>query len=148
MAEGKPVLMQETGASEDGATARDIARYLRLTLASTWAEGASGYFWWCTHDIKPGYRVRIPGFFPSTRSRASGTGASSPGEQRLGLLTVDNREKPSAGEYRRLARLLGELGTGWEDRLPVVYVLAPATDDTSARCWTSSSPSSCSSAPT
>jgi hypothetical protein len=50
-------------------------------------------------------------------------------EQSLGLLTTDNREKPSATEYRRLGRLLVELGTGWEDRLPVLYVLAPATDE-------------------
>lgn len=129
MAEGRPVLMQETGASEDGATARDVARYLRLTLASTWAEGASGYFWWCTHDIKPDYEVRIPGVFLEYSIESQRDRRPSPGEQRLGLLTADNREKPSAGEYRRLARLLGELGTGWEDRLPVVYVLAPATDD-------------------
>ena len=46
-------------------------------------------------------------------------------EQSLGLLAIDNREKPSAAEYRRLARFLDGLGTGWEDRLPVVYVLAP-----------------------
>jgi hypothetical protein len=129
MAEGKPVLMQETGVPEDQATPLDIARYLRLTLASAWAEGASGYFWWCTHDIRPGYRVRTDGFFPKYSLEDQRDGHLSPGEQSLGLLTVENREKPSAAEYRRVARLLGELGTGWEDRLPVVYVLAPANDD-------------------
>ena len=123
--------MQETGASEDGATAADVARYLRLTLASTWAEGASGYFWWCSHDIKPEYEVRIPWPLPRVLGRAaSGTGAPSPGEQRLGLLTADNREKPSAGEYRRLARLLRRAGhRAGKTGLPVAYVLAPATDD-------------------
>jgi hypothetical protein len=129
MAESKPVLMQETGVPEDQATPLDIARYLRLTLASAWAEGASGYFWWCTHDIRPAYRVRVDGFFPKYSLEDQRDGHLSPGEQGLGLLTVENREKLSAVEYRRAARLLGELGTGWEDRLPVVYILAPATDD-------------------
>ena len=129
MAEGKPVLMQETGASEDQATPLDIARYLRLTLASTWAEGATGYFWWCTHDIRPGYRARTDGFFPKYSLKGQQDGRLSAMERSLGLLTSDNREKPSAAEYRRLARLLDGLGTGWEDRLPVVYVLAPATDE-------------------
>jgi Cellulase (glycosyl hydrolase family 5) len=129
MAEGKPVLMQETGASEDQATPRDVASYLRLTLASTWAEGASGYFWWCSHDIEPAYRVAIDGFFPKYSLASQADGRLGPMEQSLGLLTVDNREKASAAEYGRLAALLAILGAGWEDRLPVVYVLAPATDD-------------------
>jgi hypothetical protein len=129
MAEGKPVLMQETGASEDQATREDVARYLALTLASSWAEGAIGYFWWCTHDIRPGYRVTIDGFFPKHSLASQRDGRLSPMEQTLGLLTVDNREKPSAGEYSRAGRLLARLGTGWEDRLPVAYVLAPATDE-------------------
>ena len=129
MAEEKPVLMQETGASEDQATPVDIARYLRLTLASTWAEGATGYFWWCTHDIRPGYQARVDGFFPKYSLKSQQDGRLSAMEQSLGLLTSDNREKPSAVEYRRLARFLDGLGTGWKDRLPVVYVLAPATDE-------------------
>jgi hypothetical protein len=42
---------------------------------------------------------------------------------------VDNREKEAAAEYRRLVRVLDGLGTGWANRLPTVYVLAPADDD-------------------
>jgi hypothetical protein len=129
MAEGKPVLMQETGASEDQATRADVSRYLGLTLASAWAEGATGYFWWCSHDVGPGYRATIDGFFPQYSHTSQRDGSLSPMEQSLGLLTVDNREKPQAREYRRLAGLIATLGTGWQDRLPVVYVLAPATDD-------------------
>jgi hypothetical protein len=129
LAEGKPVLMQETGASEDQATPDDIARYLGLTLASAWAEGALGYFWWCTHDIKPGYQVKVDGFFPQHSLAGQRDGRLSPMEASLGLLTVDNREKPSAAEYRRVGALLAKLGNGWEDRLPVAYVLAPANDD-------------------
>jgi hypothetical protein len=129
MAEGKSVLMQETGASDDQATAGDVARYLGLTLASTWAEGASGYFWWCSHDIRPGYRAPIDGFFPKYSLASQRDGSLSPMERSLGLLSVDNREKASAAELRRVGGLLATLGTGWEDRLPVVYLLAPATDE-------------------
>jgi hypothetical protein len=128
-AEGKPVLVQETGASEDQATPADIARYLRVTLASAWAEGATGYFWWCSHDIRPDYLVRTPGFFPRYSLPDVADGRLSAMERSLGLLTVENTEKPAAGAYRRLGGLLEELGTGFEDRLPVVYVLAPASDD-------------------
>ncbi len=91
MAEGKPVLMQETGASEDQATPLDVARYLRLTLASAWAEGAAGYFWWCTHDIRPGYQARVDGFFPKYSLKGQQDGRLSAMEQSLGLFTFDNR---------------------------------------------------------
>ncbi len=130
MAQGKPVLMQETGASEAQATPRDVARYLGLTMASAWAEGAAGYFWWCTHDIRPSYRARAAdGYFPQYSAPGQRDGSFSPMELTLGLLTVENREKPATVEYRRMAALLERLGTGWEDRLPVVYVMAPATDE-------------------
>jgi hypothetical protein len=129
MAEGKPVLMQETGASEQGTTAADVARYLRLTMASTWAEGATGYFWWCTHDVRPEYEVGTPGLFLKYSVAGQQDRRPSAAERRMGLLTTGNREKAAAREYRRLARLLQALGTGWEDLLPVVYVVAPADDD-------------------
>lgn len=41
---GKPVLVQETGVSQDWMPAVEIPKYLRLTLMSTWAEGAAGSF--------------------------------------------------------------------------------------------------------
>jgi hypothetical protein len=129
MAQGKPVLLQETGASEDQATPADIARYLRVTLASAWAEGAVGYFWWCSHDIRPDYQVRTPGFFPRYSLPEVADGHLSAMERGLGLLTVESKEKPAAVAYRRLGGLLEDLGTGFEDRLPVVYILAPPSDD-------------------
>jgi hypothetical protein len=54
---GKPVLVQEIGCSEAWVPKEDLAKFLRLTLMSAWAQGAAGYFWWGSHNIDPSYPV-------------------------------------------------------------------------------------------
>ncbi len=54
---GKPVLVQENGFSEGWIGSKDeIAKCLRLSLMSAWAQGATGYFWWGSHDNDTNYR--------------------------------------------------------------------------------------------
>jgi hypothetical protein len=126
---GKPVLMQETGETEYSITTEDIVRYLRITYSSAWAEGAAGYFWWCSHDIRPDYRIGIDGLFLKYSNSGQDDRGLSLFEQKLGLLTVENREKPAGGEYRRLTGLFDRLGTGWKDARPVFYILTPDNDE-------------------
>ncbi len=126
---GKPALMQETGETEYSITSEDIVRYLRITYASAWAEGAAGYFWWCSHDIRPEYRIGIDGLFLKYSNSGQENRGLSPFEQKLGLLTVGNREKPAAREFRRLTGWFDSLGFGWKDKRPVFYVLAPDNDE-------------------
>ena len=121
---GKPVLMQETGASNTELSDADMSRILSVTLASSWAEGAAGYFWWCTHDNDPAYRIpedlvwKEPSLLKHLKT----------GEM-MGLLTNDNRDKPVGRRFRELGGLLETLGVGWTSKNPVVYVLEPGSDD-------------------
>ena len=121
---GKPVLMQETGVSNTEVTDADMSRILSVTLASSWAEGAAGYFWWCSHDNSPTYRIpedlvwKEPSLLKDLKT----------GEM-MGLLTNDNREKPVGRRFRELGGLLETLGVGWAPKNPVVYVLEPESDD-------------------
>ena len=97
---GKPVLMQETGVSNTEVTDADMSRILSVTLASSWAEGAAGYFWWCSHDNSPTYRIpedlvwKEPSLLKDLKT----------GEM-MGLLTNDNREKPVGRRFRELGGL-------------------------------------------
>jgi hypothetical protein len=125
---GKPVLVQETGASNTEVTDADMSRILSVTMASSWAEGAAGYFWWCSHDNSPSYRIpedlvwREKSLLKDLKT----------GEM-MGLLTSDNREKGVGRRYRELGATLESLGVGWVPRNPVVYVLVPAS--ASADFW-------------
>jgi hypothetical protein len=126
---GKPALMQETGETEYSITPQDIVRYLRITYSSAWAEGAAGYFWWCSHDIRPDYQIGIDGLFLKYSLPGQDDRRLSRFEQKMGLLTVGNQEKPVAKEYRRLTELFDRLGLGWNDIRPVFYILTPDNDE-------------------
>ena len=121
---GKPVLVQETGASSTDMSEGDLARVLSVTMASSWAEGAAGYFWWCSHDNSPAYRIpedlvwKEPSLLKSLKT----------GEM-MGLLTNDNREKEAGRRFRELGARLEGLGVGWTPKNPVLYVLQPESDD-------------------
>ena len=126
---GKPVFMQETGETEYSITSEDIVRYLRITYSSAWAEGAAGYFWWCSHDIRPEYKIGIEGLFLKYSNSGQDDRGLSLFEQKLGLLTVENREKPAGEEFRGLTELFDRLGLGWKDMQPVFYILTPDNDE-------------------
>jgi hypothetical protein len=118
---GKPVLVQETGASNADVTDADMSRILSVTMASSWAEGAAGYFWWCSHDNSPSYRIPEDLVWrEKSLLKDLKTG------ELMGLLTNDNREKGAGRRFRELGALLESLGVGWQAKNPVVYLLVPA----------------------
>lgn len=122
---GKPVLVQETGVSQDWMPAEEISKYLRLTLMSTWAEGAAGYFWWGSNDIHhtdhpPAQYVNL-----SDSMSTFAQGEFPPLEYSMGLLTTQDQPKPDALEYARWNAVIRQLGLGWKNDLPVAYLLYP-----------------------
>lgn len=124
---GKPVLMQELGASGQWVEPATIPKYLRLTLLSNWLEGAAGYLWWCSHDLPTDFRVSDDGLFKEySTARVRRENRFSALNYDMGLLTNDNRPKPAAEAFESAVRLVERLGVDWEDRLPVCYVLVPA----------------------
>ena len=110
---GLPVLMEEFGVSTALWAESAQADYFRIVLFSTWAAGAAGALAWCwsdfpTADLPPYTHHSFELFFGVTRT--------------------DGSEKPAAGEMRRFARLMEEIGaTRWSPAPPQAAVLVPTT---------------------
>lgn len=122
---GKPVLVQETGVSQYWMPAVEIPKYLRLTLMSTWAEGATGYFWWGSNDIRLVHHplAQYVNLNDSTSTFAQGD--FPPLEYSFGLLNTGDQPKPDGLEYARWNAVIHQLGLGWKNDLPVAYLLYP-----------------------
>lgn len=93
---GKPVMVQEMGASSAQQTPERIARYLRANLYSALGAGANGFLLWCFTDAAPDTYSRIP------YRRAAH-------ETQFGLTTWDGRERPSGSEFRLFSKLIERL---------------------------------------
>ncbi len=122
---GKPVLVQEIGCSEVWVPKDEIGKFLRLTLMSSWAQGAAGYFWWGSHNISRDYKapIQLINLKYSQPSFAKGDFADL--EYSMGLLDSNNSPKPYALEYQHWIAVINKLGLGWKSELPVVYLLYP-----------------------
>ena len=122
---GKPVLVQETGACQEWMPSFEIPKYLRLTLMSTWAEGAAGYFWWGSNDISHAYHPPAQ-YVDLSHSMSMFAHGDFPSlEYRFGLLTTRDQPKPNGLEYARWNAVIRQLGLGWKNDLPVTYLLYP-----------------------
>jgi hypothetical protein len=122
---GKPALVQEIGCSEDWVPPSDIGKFLRLSLVSSWAQGAAGYFWWGSHNIDRDYQPpqELMNLKYSKPSFAQGQYDNL--EYSMGLLDTNNRPKPYAADFQRWTSIVGKLGIGWKSSLPVCYLLFP-----------------------
>ncbi|NEW81450.1 MAG: cellulase family glycosylhydrolase [Mariniphaga sp.] len=119
--EGKPVLMQETGISGDWVSQEQRAKYLELAYFSSWAEGAAGFVWWCSHNIDTTFRVK-----PSIDGREFvGKGKFDPLEYQMGLLDAKNNKFPVADAFKQSTEFSAKLGLDWTDKLPVCYIVVP-----------------------
>jgi hypothetical protein len=123
--EGKPVLIQEIGASEGDHHISEIAKFLRITMLSNWAEGAAGFFWWCSSDINPNYVVPTKGLYLNHSVKDQQNCKLSRFEESLGLFDIDRKPKVSALEYKKCVDIISKLGQGWQEQTPVCYVLVP-----------------------
>jgi hypothetical protein len=124
---GKPVLMQELGMSESWLPRMEVPKYLRLTYLSNWADGACGYFWWCSHDIPRDFKVTTSGLRPQFSVPEMAGGNFHELEYELGLFNTKNEPKPSAFAFKQATQIVQQLGVDWNDLLPICYVLVPET---------------------
>jgi hypothetical protein len=126
---GKPVLVQETGVCQEWMPGFEIPKYLRLTLMSTWAEGAAGYFWWGSSDISHAFHPPAQYIDLSHSTSTFAHGDFPPLEYSFGLLTTRDQPKPDALEYARWNAVIRQLGLGWKNDLSVTYLLFPDKPD-------------------
>jgi endo-1,4-beta-mannosidase len=80
----KPVWIQEFGASEAWMDASVIPEFMERSIRAAARAGARWFTWWCSHDIAGHFCVEDL-------------------EYTLGLMTVENRPKPQAETFSRLA---------------------------------------------
>lgn len=124
---GKPVLVQENGFSEGWIGSKEeIAKCLRVSLMSAWAQGAAGYFWWGSHDNALDYRIPTETVTLKYSESSIAEGIMNQLEYSEGLLDTDNRPKVYGLEFQHCSSTISKLGVGWSNDLPVLYLLYPA----------------------
>ena len=121
---GKPVLVQENGFSEAWVGSKnEIAKCLRVSLMSAWAQGAAGYFWWGSHDDDTDYRIPTKYTTLKYSKPSIGAGIMNQLEYSMGLLDTHNQPKPYGLEYQHWNTVINKLGLGWKNDLPILYLL-------------------------
>lgn len=80
---GRPVMIQELGASSAQYSPEAIAQYERTALYSGLGAGANGFLIWCYTDAAPSQYSKVPYL-------------RSPHETQFGIVTWDRKERPAA----------------------------------------------------
>jgi endo-1,4-beta-mannosidase len=80
---GRPVMVQELGASTAQYSPAAVARYERTAMYSSLAAGANGFLLWCYTDAAPEQIAKAPYL-------------RSPQETQFGVVTWDRKPKPAA----------------------------------------------------
>ncbi len=93
---GKPVMIQEIGASSAQYAPERIALYERANFYSALAAGANGFLSWCYTDAAPETYARVPYL-------------RAPHETQFGLTAWDGKPRPRAVEFQRFGRVLEQM---------------------------------------
>lgn len=117
---GKPCLIEEVGTLGDFVCSKQIsAGYVKAQAMSAWANGLTGFMWWCAHEQTA---LNYPPY------------DWCPLEQELGLLNADKTEKPAAVAFREVKQLITAVQNKLGGALPparqdAVCVLEGSRDD-------------------
>jgi len=90
---GRPVMVQEIGASSAQYEPEQIAAYLRANLYSALGAGANGFLIWCYTDAAPQQYRLVPYL-------------RSPHETQFGLTTWEGKERPSAMMFEEFEKIV------------------------------------------
>lgn len=93
---GRPVMIQEIGASSAQYEPEEIAKFLRASLYSGLGAGANGFLIWCYTDAAPEQWRKVPYL-------------RSPHETQFGLTTWDGKDRPSAVMFQDFEKVVGRL---------------------------------------
>jgi endo-1,4-beta-mannosidase len=110
---GKPVMVQEIGASSAQYDPDKIAKFLRVSLYSGLGAGANGFLLWCYTDAAPEQFHKVPYL-------------RSPHETQFGLTTWDGKDRPSAQMFKEFEDIVGRLDlTGIEPAPAEAGIIVP-----------------------
>jgi endo-1,4-beta-mannosidase len=104
---GRPVMIQEMGASSAQYTPERIAQYERTSLYSSLGAGANGFLLWCFTDAAPEQYHKVP-YLRSAH------------ETQFGMVTWDRKERPQAIEFKKFEKIVARMDLSG---------IAPATAD-------------------
>ncbi|MGA8869347.1 MAG: beta-galactosidase [Candidatus Sulfotelmatobacter sp.] len=93
---GRPVMVQEIGASSAQYDPDQIAEFLRTSLYSGLGAGANGFLIWCYTDAAPEQFHKVPYL-------------RSPHETQFGLTTWDGKDRPSARMFEEFEKVVARL---------------------------------------
>jgi len=93
---GRPVMVQEIGASSAQYAPEQIAAYLRANLYSALGAGANGFLIWCYTDAAPPQYRLVPYL-------------RSPHETQFGLTTWEGKERAAASMFEEFEKIVGRL---------------------------------------
>ena len=93
---GRPVMVQEIGASSAQYDPDQIAKFLRASLYSGLGAGANGFLLWCYTDAAPEQFHKVPYL-------------RSPHETQFGLTTWEGKDRPSAKMFKEFEDTVGRL---------------------------------------
>jgi endo-1,4-beta-mannosidase len=110
---GRPVMVQEIGASSAQYEPDQIAKFLRASLYSGLGAGANGFLIWCYTDAAPGQFHKVPYL-------------RSPHETQFGLTTWEGKERPSATMFEEFEKVVARLDlTGIEPAPAEAGIIVP-----------------------
>jgi endo-1,4-beta-mannosidase len=93
---GKPVMVQELGASSAQYTPEKVAEFNRLSLYSSLGAGANGFLLWCYTDAAPDQFHKVPYL-------------RSPHETQFGLTTWDRKDRPQGIDFKKFEKIVGQM---------------------------------------
>ena len=93
---GRPVMVQELGASSAQYTPERIALYERANLYSSLGAGANGFLLWCFTDAAPEQFHKVPYL-------------RSPHETQFGMVTWDGKDRPQATEFKKFEDVVAQM---------------------------------------
>ena len=110
---GRPVMVQEIGASSAQYDPEEIAQFLRASLYSGLGAGANGFLIWCYTDAAPEQYHKVPYL-------------RSPHETQFGLTTWDGKDRPQAIMFQEFEKVVGQLDlTGVEPAPAEAGIIVP-----------------------
>jgi len=110
---GRPVMVQEIGASSAQYDPEEIAKFLRASLYSGLGAGANGFLLWCYTDAAPEQFHKVPYL-------------RSPHETQFGLTTWDGKDRPSAKMFKDFEDIVAKLDlTGIEPAPAEAGIIVP-----------------------
>jgi endo-1,4-beta-mannosidase len=102
---GRPVMIQELGASSAQYAPERIAIFDRVSMYSGLAAGANGFLLWCFTDAAPEQFNRVPYL-------------RAPHETQFGLTTWERKDRPRGAEFRKFAQVVARMDLGAVEPAP------------------------------